>query len=285
MPTLPSSISTGSHSAQQILDLEALSLLPEPGGKAPALVPSPTDERSHGPGPETTWNEWYVDAVADDGSLGVYVRIGRVPNQDVALYTAAIVAPGQPSIIVFDAHAPLPPAIRIGEQEISLDGPGQRDHSWGPRDWWANDWMWNGLHLDDGTHIHVVTIPELEGFGVGYVQRDGVVDEISGATSGETVGDNGLIETATVTITHAVEQCWRAAIDGFAVLVAERITRDQAVQLIPATVDAMTTATWIVWGTERTIAMHVSGHLGDTSSDAGLATGIAAATWAAMQRS
>ncbi len=53
--------------------------------------------------------------------------------------------------------------------------------------------MWNGLHLDDGTHVHVVTIPELDGFGVGYVQRDGEVTEIAGASNTETVEDNGLI--------------------------------------------------------------------------------------------
>ena len=62
--------------------------------------------------------------------------------------------------------------------------------------------MWNGLHLDDGTHIHVVTIPELEGFGVGYIQRDGEVTEIAGATNTEAVEDNGLISSATVTVTQ-----------------------------------------------------------------------------------
>ena len=274
------------RAAQQVIDLDALSLLPEPGVKPPALVPSPTDEGSHDPGPEMTWNEsWYFDAVSDDATLGVYVRIGRVPNQDHALYTAAIVAPGRPAILVVDAQALLPDAddpaqainhdsihaaqhcrkplarfgvtlrasgqayddhsaplrgeagtpvdvalelewettgtpyqwrvatryeipcrvtgtVRIGDEEHTLSGPGQRDHSWGNRDWWANDWMWNGLHLDDGTHVHVVTIPELEGFGVGYIQRDGEVSEIAGATNTETVEDDGLISSATVTVTQ-----------------------------------------------------------------------------------
>ena len=246
----------------------------------------PTDEGSHAPGPELTWNEsWYFDAVADDASLGVYARIGRVPNQDFALYSAAIVAPGKPAIIVLDAAAPLPDAddptqtierdsfhaaqecreplrrfrvtlhgtgqafedhsaplrgeagtpvevafdltwetagtpyqwrvatryeipcrvtgtVRIGDEEHALSGPGQRDHSWGNRDWWANDWMWNGLHLEDGTHLHVVTIPELEGFGVGYVQRGGLVEEVAGAANTETVAGDGLISAATVTITQ-----------------------------------------------------------------------------------
>ena len=49
--------------------------------------------------------------------------------------------------------------VRIGEETVSLSGPGQRDHSWGGRDWWASDWMWSALHLDDGTHTHAVDRP------------------------------------------------------------------------------------------------------------------------------
>ncbi len=324
------------RSAQQVLDLDALSLLPAAGGKAAALIPSPTDEGSHAPGAETTWNEsWYFDAVAEDGSLGVYVRIGRVPNQDLALYTAAIVAPGQPAILVFDDHAPLPAAddpaqaitreqfhaaqhcreplkrfgvtleatgasyddhsaplrgesgtpvsvaldltwetdgapyqwrvatryeipcrvtgtVRIGDEQIALSGPGQRDHSWGPRDWWANDWMWNGLHLDDGTHIHVVTIPELEGFGVGYVQRDGEVAEVSGAASAETVADDGLIETATVTITQPEPEL-RLRIEPLAFGALRLEAPDGRVSHFPRAMCRVTTADgraglgWIEW--------------------------------------
>ena len=36
--------------------------------------------------------------------------------------------------------------------------PGQRDHSWGVRDWWSMDWMWSAVHLEDGTHLHGVNI-------------------------------------------------------------------------------------------------------------------------------
>ena len=82
----------------------------------------------------------------------------------------------------------------------------------------------------------------------------------------------------------AVEEYWRAAIDDFATLVAERIVREQAARRSSDRVRANTTATWIAWGTERTIAMHVAAHPNDTRSDAALAAGIAAATWAAMQQ-
>ena len=31
--------------------------------------------------------------------------------------------------------------------------PGQRDHSWGERDWWGSDWVYSAFHLEDGTHM------------------------------------------------------------------------------------------------------------------------------------
>ena len=100
------------RNAQQAIDLDALSLLPDPGdGRPPALRPEPEDEGTHAPGAEETWNEsWYFDVVSDDASLGAYVRIGRLPNRDVALYTAAIVGPGRPAVLVVDGEAPLPAA-------------------------------------------------------------------------------------------------------------------------------------------------------------------------------
>ena len=271
------------RTAQQILDLDALELLPQPSSTpAVPLRPEPVDEGRHPPGPEPLWNEsWYFDAVADDESLGVYVRLGRLPNQGISLYTVAICGPGRPSIMVIDPRAPLPDAgddaqaidtesfhaeqhcelalerlrvklrgrgeahedqsaplrdeagapvdveldlvwqtdgipyswrqttryeipcrvtgtVRLGDEQVAFAGPGQRDHSWGSRDWWAFDWMWSALHLDDGTHTHAVAIPQLPGFGVGYVQRGDSIAEITSVQATETVLEDGLIETARI---------------------------------------------------------------------------------------
>jgi predicted secreted hydrolase len=44
-------------------------------------------------------------------------------------------------------------------QQIRVDAvAGQRDHSWGVRDWWSMDWVWGSLHLDDGTHLHALDL-------------------------------------------------------------------------------------------------------------------------------
>jgi hypothetical protein len=263
------------RNAQQVLDLEALDLLPAAAGKPAPLRPEPGDEGRHAPGPEPLWNEsWYFDGVSDAGDLGVYVRLGRLPNQGTALYTACICGTRRPSMMLVsevplpdtaddaqaieedglratqrceaplerwrvtlsgtggahaDASAPLRAevgepvemafdlvwetdgapfqwrqstryeipcrvtgTVRIGDEEITFAGPGQRDHSWGSRDWWATDWMWSALHFDDGTHTHAVGLPKMPGVGVGYAQRDGAVTEIESVNTTADVADNGL---------------------------------------------------------------------------------------------
>ncbi len=73
--------------------------------------------------------------------------------------------------------------------------PGQRDHSWGVRDWWSMDWVWSALHLHDGTHLHGVDlrIPGAPPMGVGYVQPpDGELIELTAVTAREAFADNDL---------------------------------------------------------------------------------------------
>ena len=267
---------------EQILDLGSLELLPEPGEKVAALVPEPADESLHAPGPEPLWNEsFYFDAAAPDGSFGLYIRLGRLPNRGEAVYTAAIVRAGEPSILIVDPHAPLPAADDVrqtvnaerfaatqecveplrtyrvavrgtGEafddstaplrQEsgkpveveldliwttsarpyswrastryeipcqvtgrVSIDGEardvdlvGQRDHSYGSRDWWANDWMWSAFHLEDGTRTHAVTVPQLPGLAIGYSQTGDDVIELESGTSTFADGPSGEPAVATL---------------------------------------------------------------------------------------
>lgn len=269
------------RTCQMAIDLDALDALPEPGEAQAVLAPDPADEGRHDPGPEELWNEsWYFDAISDDGSLGVYHRIGRLPNLDTCLLSTCIVRPGRPAIMLVDDRAPLPPqeddaqvvdtaagahaeqhceeplqrfrvaasgtgtayddhsaplrkeagepvevaidltwetdgipyqwrlatryeipcrvtgTVTIGDEEFSFSGPGQRDHSWGSRDWWASDWMWSGLHLDDGTHTHAVAVPTHPDFGVGYVQNGEQITEIGGVRMSTDFADNGLVTAA-----------------------------------------------------------------------------------------
>ena len=77
--------------------------------------------------------------------------------------------------------------------------PGQRDHSWAPRDWWAMDWVWSALHLDDGTHLHGVDIriPGMPPLAVGYLQQPGQpLVELEQISTSATFAPDGLPLTA-----------------------------------------------------------------------------------------
>jgi hypothetical protein len=87
-------------------------------------------------------------------------------------------------------------AITIGDTGYRVDSvAGQRDHSWGVRDWWSMDWMWSALHLDDGAHLHGLDlrIPNVAAIGVGYIQdAAGKVAEVHTVNTWDTFGANGL---------------------------------------------------------------------------------------------
>ncbi|MGE5694518.1 MAG: phosphotransferase [Candidatus Sericytochromatia bacterium] len=92
---------------------------------------------------------------------------------------------------------------------VSVDGrvtrldavPGQRDHSWGVRDWWGMDWVWSALHLDDGTHLHGVDIrlPGAPPISVGYIQAPGApLTELHSVSARASFADNGLPLTTAI---------------------------------------------------------------------------------------
>jgi hypothetical protein len=44
--------------------------------------------------------------------------------------------------------------VRLGDLDIAISGWGERDHSWGERDWWQVSWLWTSGRLEDGTSFH-----------------------------------------------------------------------------------------------------------------------------------
>ena len=89
--------------------------------------------------------------------------------------------------------------VTVDGRRYTIDSvPGQRDHSWGVRDWWGMDWIWSALHLDDGTHVHAVDIriPGVPPVGIGYVQdRGGTVTELQTIAARQTFDADGLPAT------------------------------------------------------------------------------------------
>ncbi|WP_372507992.1 DUF7064 domain-containing protein [Mycobacterium barrassiae] len=94
-------------------------------------------------------------------------------------------------------------SVTVDGREYAVTSvPGQRDHSWGVRDWWSMDWVWSALHLDDGTHLHGVDIriPGAPPIGIGYTQRAGEpLVELQGVTAEATFGDNDLPASTAIT--------------------------------------------------------------------------------------
>jgi hypothetical protein len=80
----------------------------------------------------------------------------------------------------------------------AVSGQGQRDHSWGERDWWAFGWCWSSCRLDDGTRVHGVKIRP-PGFPVafGYVQHPpATVDPVTTLTVTDAMGAHGFPTSA-----------------------------------------------------------------------------------------
>lgn len=82
--------------------------------------------------------------------------------------------------------------VLVGQERIELDGVGQRDHSWGVRDWWTTGWCWSALHLDDGAHLHAV-VPTGVPIAFGYDQTPGRPVQVIGEASAVlTEGPEGI---------------------------------------------------------------------------------------------
>ena len=254
-----------SRQAQHAIDMDAMSTVyPTKISHAPRIA----EEAEHVPSSEDPlWNEsWYFDAMTPDGSIGMYARIARLPNQGRGNFIGGIFQRGKAPITLVDMNAPLQPSetlvqrlaterlsvetrcldplttfaikingtgtsfedpsaplrgevgadvpdiavdleyqtrgqpynkraqtryevpctvdgtIRIGSDVLQLRAvPGERNHSWGVRNWWVSDWVWSALHFEDGTQVFTIALnkgAESSG-GSGFVQKDGKLTEIT----------------------------------------------------------------------------------------------------------
>ena len=91
--------------------------------------------------------------------------------------------------------------VVVDGERHEVHGTGQRDHSWGVRDWWAMNWCWMAGRLDDGSRVHAVhmRLPGMAPFGIGYVQgagRELVELTQEGVDVTEELGPDGLPTSA-----------------------------------------------------------------------------------------
>ncbi len=84
-------------------------------------------------------------------------------------------------------------SVTIEGETFIVEGQGQRDHSWGVRDWWAFGWCWCSMRLDDGTRVHLADI-RMPGMPVffGYIQTPGEVNPVTALSVTEELGPHGF---------------------------------------------------------------------------------------------
>ncbi len=96
--------------------------------------------------------------------------------------------------------------VTVDGEEHRVDGQGQRDHSWGVRDWWEFGWCWCSLRLTDGTRVHTVDV-RIPGFPVffGYVQtpegRDRTPQTVTSLSVTEELGEHGFPTVGRIDLT------------------------------------------------------------------------------------
>jgi hypothetical protein len=100
----------------------------------------------------------------------------------------------------YEISARVTGTIRVGDEVIEVDAPGQRDHSWAVRDWWAFGWCWSAGALDDGSRFHLADIRFPRGsIGFGYSLDDGGTrTDATEVSAHETLGAEGLPTAATL---------------------------------------------------------------------------------------
>lgn len=93
--------------------------------------------------------------------------------------------------------------VLVGRERLELDGFGQRDHSWGVRDWWERGWCWSAFRMEDGRRLHAV-VPDDTPFSIGYLQHPGEEPEaVAYATVAPVPGPDGIPEGASLAVGDA----------------------------------------------------------------------------------
>jgi hypothetical protein len=67
-----------------------------------------------------------------------------------------------PGLTRYEVPCTVTGRVVVDGEVLEVAADGERDHSWGHRDWWAFPWIWTSGRLDDGTFVHG-TRPDIPG--------------------------------------------------------------------------------------------------------------------------
>lgn len=93
--------------------------------------------------------------------------------------------------------------INFGEETISLqNAPGERNHSWGIRNWWVADWVWSAIHFSDGMDIFTIALGRgaKSNSPCGTIQQNGKITEITSVINDFDLIRNGFPGNLTLRI-------------------------------------------------------------------------------------
>jgi hypothetical protein len=192
-------------------------------------------------------------AVVHDGPVDVYRGEPGTPTElglDLTWTTDGI--PYQYDVTTrYEIPCLVGGTITVGDEELAVEGHGQRDHSWGVRDWWDFGWCWFAGRLDDGTRLHGadIRIPGLR-TALGYVQRPGEVVTITGLDVTEDADADRLPTVARARIEPGdIDLTIEPVAFGPLVLTAEdgRVSRFPRAQVLLTTGDGRRGSGWIEW--------------------------------------
>lgn len=147
--------------------------------------------------PHDHWSiglEAFAVALDDPADALSHERGDRVALGFDLEWEAAGPAYDYPGVSRYEVPCEVHGEILVGDESINFAGPGQRDHSWGVRDWWTFPWCWTAGRLEDGTRFHA-SAPRIENvrYEPGYVMPAGGTIEPQFAFAWDVeVGEGGL---------------------------------------------------------------------------------------------
>ena len=109
---------------------------------------------------------------------------------------------GYPGVTRYEVPCRVHGQVLVGRETIAFDGWGERDHSWGTRDWWTFPWCWTAGRLGDGTMWHA-SRPRIEGvrYEPGFVLAPGgTPEQVDRFSATEVLGGDGLPTSAELTV-------------------------------------------------------------------------------------
>ena len=93
--------------------------------------------------------------------------------------------------------------ILLGDETIEFDGFGERDHSYGDRDWWLFGWNWASAYFNSTFTMH--TLKGDHGlFTDGYIWRGAEPLRVTSLEAESTFDDDGLLASARYVVNDAL---------------------------------------------------------------------------------